>query len=78
MSYVYALDPQHHGYQIINENDFEEVFREIGKLVNDKPLTPFEEGIEITKKASVQANTKDTSIGTSFDPSDFDPIFAKH
>lgn len=78
MSYVYALDPKHHGYQMINEGDFEEVFMEIGKLVNDKPSTPFEEGIEITKKASIQENTKDTSVGTAFDPSDFDSIFARH
>ena len=63
---------------MINEGDFEEVFMEIGKLVNDKPSTPFEEGVEITKKASAQENTKDTSVGTAFDPSDFDSIFARH
>lgn len=78
MSYVYALNPEHHGYQMINENDFEEVFREIGKLVNDTPITPIEEGIKITKMVSTQENTKDTSTGTSFDISDFDNIFAKH
>lgn len=78
MSYVYAMDPKHHGYQMVNENDFEEVFMEIGKLVNDKPPTPFEEGVVITKKASAQGDTKDTGVGTAFDPSDFDSIFARH
>lgn len=78
MSYVYALDPKHHGYQMLNENDFEKVFMEIGKLINGKPSAPIEEGIEMTKKASTQESTKDTSVGTSFDPSDFDSIFARH
>lgn len=78
MAYVYALDPEHHGYQMIDENDFEKVFMEIGEIVNDKPDTPIEEGVEITKKASAEESTKDTSVGTSFDPSDFDSIFAKH
>lgn len=78
MSYVYALNPEHHGYQMINENDFEKVFTEIGNLVNDKPFNPFEEGIEITRKASTQESTKDTSAGTSFDISDFDNLIAKH
>ena len=77
MSYVYALNPDHHGYQMFNENDFEEVFKEIGKLVNDKPSTPIEEGIEITKMASTQENTKDTGTGTAFDISDFDDILFK-
>lgn len=78
MSYVYALNPEHHGYQMISENDFEKVFAEIEKLVNDKPPTPYEEGIEITMKASTQASTKDTGAGTAFDVSDFDNIFARH
>lgn len=63
---------------MINENDFEEVFMEIGKLVNDKPSTPIEEGIKMTKKASTQEKTKDTSVGTVFDLSDFDSILARH
>ena len=78
MSYVYAMDPKHYGYQMVNENDFEKVFMEIGKLVNDKPPTPFEEGVVITKKASAQEGTKATGVGTAFDPSDFDSIFARH
>lgn len=78
MSYVNALDPKHHSYQMINENDFEEVFIEIGRIVNDKPLTPYEEGIEITKKASIQEKTKDTSVGTTFDVSVFDSMINAH
>lgn len=78
MSYVDALDPKHRSYQMIDENDYEEVFREIGKIVDDKPFIPIEEGIEITKKASTQESTKDTSVGTSFNPSDFDSILARH
>lgn len=78
MSYVYTLDPQHRGYQMINENDFEEVFKEIGRIVDAKPVIHIEEGIEITKKASLQESTKDTSAGTSFNPSDFDSILARH
>lgn len=81
MSYVYALDPEHRGYQIINEEDFKEIFIEIGKLVNDKPPTPYEEGSEITKMASTQENTKDTGVGSvdlSDLLSDFDSIIKQH
>lgn len=78
MSYIYALDPEHHGYQMIDENDFEEVFRKIGQIVGDKPSMSIEEGIEITKKASTQESTRDTSAGTSFNLSDFDNILKKH
>ncbi len=78
MSYVYALDPAHQGYQMINENDFEKVFTEIEEIVNDKPYNPYEEGIEMTKKASLQESTKDTSAGTSFSIHDFDSIFKRH
>ncbi len=78
MSYVYALDSKHHGYEMINEDDFEKVFMEIGKHVNDKTTTPFEEGIEITKKASMQEYTKDTSVGTAFDLSEFDSLIERH
>lgn len=78
MSYVYALNPEHRGYQMIDEDDFEKVFTEIEALVNDKTGSPIEEGIEITRKASTQENTRDTGAGTAFDISDFDSIFAKH
>lgn len=78
MSYVYALNPEKQGYQMIEENDFKEVFSEIEKLVNDKPDITVEEGIEISKKASTQENTRDTGAGTSFDISDFDNIFGRH
>lgn len=78
MAYVYALDPEHRGYQMINEHDFVEVFAEIEKIVSEKPPTPIEEGIDLTKKASMQASTKDTGAGTSFDVSDFDDILARH
>ena len=78
MSYVCALDPGHHGYQMISENDLEKVFAKIEELVNDKPVAPYEEGIEITMKSSTQADTKDTGAGTSFDVSDFDKILARH
>lgn len=78
MSYVYALNPEHRGYQMISENDFAEVFAEIETIVNGKPDVPMEEGIEITQKASTQANTKDTGAGTAFDISDFEEILARH
>ena len=63
---------------MISENDFEKVFAKIEELVNDKPVAPYEEGIEITMKSSTQADTKDTGAGTSFDVSDFDKILARH
>lgn len=78
MSYVYTLNPEHRGYQMINENDFESVFAEIETLVNETAPTPYEEGLEITEKASIQASTIDTGAGTAFDISDFDSIIAKH
>lgn len=78
MSYVYALNPKKHGYQMNSESDFEKVFTEIEQLVNDKPPAPYEEGVEITKKASSQESTKDTSAGTSFDISEFDYIIDQH
>lgn len=67
MSYVYALNPDHRGYQMINENDFEAVFSEIENIVNATPDYSSEEGVEITKKASIEKNTKDTGVGTAFD-----------
>lgn len=67
MSYVYALTPEHHGYQILSESDFAKVFAEIEKIVNDIPDTPYEEGEKMTEKASEQANTKDTGVGTTYD-----------
>lgn len=69
MSYVYALDPQHRAYQMINENDFEKVFSEIEELVNETPDEPYEQGLLITKKSSTQKSTKDTGSGTAYDPS---------
>lgn len=78
MAYVYALNPDHRGYQMLSEDDFIKVFEEIGGIVNDKPSTPFEEGIEITKKISTQENTRDTSIGASLDKNCFDDILNKH
>lgn len=78
MSYVYALDPGHRGYQMVSENDFLEVFAEIEKIVSEKPPTPIEEGVDLTKKASTQESTKDTGAGTAFDISDFDDILARH
>lgn len=78
MSYVCALDPEHHGYQMISENDFEKVFAKIEELVNDKPVAPYEEGNEITMKSSTQADTKDTGAGTFFDVSVFDEIIDRH
>lgn len=67
MSYVYALTPEHQGYQIMSENDFSKVFAEIEKIVNDTPDTPYEEGVKMTEKASEQATTMDTGVGTSCD-----------
>lgn len=78
MSYVYALNPTKRGYQMNSENDFEKVFAEIEEIVNGKPVASYEEGVEITPKASNQENTKDTSAGTSFDISEFDKIIAQH
>lgn len=78
MYYVRALDPDSNGYQMTSEDDFEEVFMEIGKLVNDKPSIALEEGIEMTPKASLQESTKDTGAGIAFDPSVFDSILARH
>lgn len=45
MSYVYALNPEHHGCQMIGGNDFEKNFNEIEIIVKDKPITAFEEEI---------------------------------
>lgn len=78
MSYVYALNPEHHGYQMVSENDFEKVFEEIEQIVNDKPLDSYEERLELTTKASTQANTKDTSQGTSVNIDELDEMIAKH
>lgn len=78
MSYVRALSPEHRGYRMDNESDFENVFLEIEEIVNNKPPDHFEEGVEITSKASVQESTKDTGAGTSFKISDFDFILEEH
>lgn len=78
MSYVFTLNPDHRGYQMINEGDFEKVFSEIEKIVNDKPTISSEEGVEITKKASKLSDTIDTSVGTSIDMEDFGRIIDEH
>ncbi len=78
MSYVYALNPEHHGYQMVSENDFEKVFAEIEQIVNDKPLDSYEEGLKFTTKASTQANTKDTGLGTTVNIDELDEMIAKH
>lgn len=78
MAYVYTLNPEHQGYQMITEGDFKKVFSEIEKIVDDKPPNPIEEGIEITKMVSTQTNTKDTGVGTAFNISDFDEILKIH
>lgn len=77
MSYVYALDPEHRGYQMVNENDFEQVFSEIENIVNNKS-NPYEEGVEISKKASTQEDTRDTSTGTNFDITEMENIINEH
>lgn len=78
MSYVCALNPEHHGYQMINENDFETIFSEIENIVNATPSNLIDDGVKLTKKASFEERTKDTGLGTSFDLSDFDPIINKN
>lgn len=78
MSYVYALDPEHHGYQMVNENDFEKVFAEIEQIINDKPIDNYEEGLKLTTKASTQESTKDTGQGTTIDIGDLVKMIDKH
>lgn len=78
MFYVYNLDPEYRGYQMISENDFEKVFAKIEELVNGKLVPYYEEEVEITMKASTQMDTKDTGAGTFFDPSYFDKIIEKY
>ena len=78
MSYVYALNPEHNGYQMINENDFETVFSEIENIVNATPSNLIDDGVKLTKKASIEESTKDTGAGTSFDLSEFDSMIKNH
>lgn len=78
MSYVYALNPDHHGYQMINENDFETIFSEIENIVNSNSSNLIDDGIENTKKASMVESTKDTGLGTSVDLSEFDIMINSH
>lgn len=78
MSYVYALNPEHHGYQMINENDFETVFSEIENIVSSTPKNIIDDGVKLTKKASIEESTKDTGAGTSFDLSEFDSMIRDH
>lgn len=78
MSYVYALNPERRGYQMVDENDFIKVFAEIEKIVNNTPDAPLEEGIKITEKASTQVNTKNTGIGTAVTMSELEAIIDRH
>lgn len=78
MSYVYSLTPSHRGHQMINENDFEKVFAEIEELINDTPDNPYEQGVTITPKASMQEKTKSTSSGTYFDTHYIDKLISRH
>lgn len=78
MDYVYALNPEHHGYQIVNENDFEKVFAEIEQIVSYKPIDSHEEWVDFTTKASTQESTKDTGQGTSVDVGDLIKMIDKH
>ena len=68
MSYVYALNPSHHGYQMIDENDFETVFSEIEDIVNSSSNNRGE--VEHTEKASNEKSTHDTGAGTFWDFND--------
>lgn len=77
MSYVTALDPENKGYQMLDEKDFEKVFLKIGELVDNKPTLPPEENVVFTKKASDQAETRDTGAGTAFDEAQLERDFAK-
>lgn len=78
MSYVYALNPEHQGYQMINEEDFNNVFAEIERIVNEKTNSPIEETTEQTQKASLQEDTKDTGGGKFFDLSVVDSLIKLH
>lgn len=78
MSYVYALNPDHNGYQMINENDFVDVFSEIENIVNANSSNLMDDGTLHTKKASSEENTKDTGAGQSFDFSEFDSMINSH
>lgn len=78
MSYVYALNPDHNGYQMINENDFVDVFSEIENIVNANSSNLIDDGTLHTKKASIEESTKDTGAGQSFDFSEFDSMINSH
>lgn len=78
MSYVYALNPDHNGYQMINENDFVDVFSEIENIVNANSSNLMDDGTLHTKKASSEESTKDTGAGQSFDFSEFDSMINSH
>lgn len=78
MSYVYALNPDHNGYQMINENDFVDVFSEIENIVNANSSNLMDDGTLHTKKASTEESTKDTGAGQSFDFSEFDSMINSH
>lgn len=78
MSYVYALNPDHNGYQMINENDFVDVFSEIENIVNANSSNLMDDGTLHTKKASIEESTKDTGAGQSFDFSEFDSMINSH
>lgn len=78
MSYVYNLDPDHHAYQMINENDFEKIFKEIEKIFEKKDSHPVEEGMKKTNKSSIEEETKDTGTGMSFVLSDLERMIDNH
>lgn len=78
MSYVYALNPDHNGYQMIDENDFVDVFSEIENIVNANSSNLMDVGTLHTKKASNEDCTKDTGVGQSFDFSEFDFMINSH
>lgn len=65
MDYVYALTPDHRGYQMIKEKDFDNVFSEIEKIADDKPTNPVEEWAIKTPMASGDDKTLDTGSGES-------------
>lgn len=78
MSYVYSLNPEKRGYQIISEEDFTLVFSEIAAKVNIQSPTFRDEKSKKTEKVSNRASTKDTGEGEFFDISEFDCLIANH
>lgn len=71
MEYINVLSKSQKGYQMINANDFETVFEEIEKLVNEKPTLVVEEEVHQTEMASKNKGTIDSGTGTAFSAEDF-------